>query len=119
VPLEADVWTVLTAGTPTAAGARVYRNAAPQGAAEPRITFARATNAPVVSLSGRSGLDQVRLQVDCWAKRAEDAQALAHQVRLLLEAQPFKALMQNDFSAFEPDTKLHRWSMDFRCWDRL
>ena len=121
MPLEVSFHAALTAGSPwpTAAQDRVYHVIAPQGRALPRITFTRAANAPVVSLSGSSRLDQVRMQVDCWARTYQEARALAVQVRAVLEPQPFKALMQNDFDDYEVETQTWRVSMDFRCWERL
>lgn len=122
MPLETDVHAALTAGSPapTAAEGRVFHVIAPQNRPElPRITYARAANAPVVSLGGSSRLDQVRLQVDCWAASYTAAKALAREVRAVLEVQRFKALLQNDFDDYEVETKTWRVSMDFRCWERL
>jgi hypothetical protein len=119
VPLETALFEALATGAPTAAGVRVFHVLAPQASALPRITFSRASNTPVTSLSGSSGLDQVRMQVDCWAASYPEAKALARQVRTILQAQPFKALMQNDFDDYEVETATWRVSMDFRCWDYL
>lgn len=118
MPLEQQIFAALNGAT--AAGARVNPAAAmPQGGVVPAITYTRISNAPTVALGGRSNLDEVRVQVDCWDTTHVAVQTLARAVRDLLEAQTFKALMQNDFDAYESDTQLYRWSMDFRCWDRL
>lgn len=118
--LEQAIYDALTASPGTAAGPNVTPGVAPQGtSALPRITFARVGNSPSLTLGGNAGVDFVRIQVDCWAASFVAAKALAEEVRDILEAQPFKALLQSDFSAYEADTKLHRWSADYRCIDKL
>lgn len=118
--LEQAVYQALAVGSPlTAAGVRVYPEPAAQGAALPYITWQRASTAPVTSLSGSSGLDSVRIQVDCWASSKPAARQLATQVRTILEGQSFKALMQGAFATYETETRVHRYSMDFRCWEHL
>jgi hypothetical protein len=120
VPLETQIFQALTEGSPqTTAGVRVYPVTAPQGAALPRLTYSRVSTAPSNTLGGNGGLDQVRVQVDCWARSAPAAAALAAQVRSVLEAQSFKALLQNQFDDYEAETGVFRHSLDFRCWDHL
>jgi hypothetical protein len=120
VQLEELVFAVLAGTSPpaTGAGLRVYPLLAPQNAELPRITFARVANAPVNSLSGSSGLDAVRVQVDAWAKTFLGAKELAAEVRTAMEGASFKGLLQNDFDTYEPETKTYRVSLDFRCWHR-
>ncbi len=120
MPLEQAIFDALTASPGTAAGGNVTPGMVPQGAAGlPRITFTRVGNSPSLTFGGNAGTDFVRIQVDCWASGFLAAKALAAEVRAILEAQPFKALMQTDFSSYEADTKLHRWSADYRCIEKL
>ena len=119
-PLEESIFLALAGGSPnTNAGQRVYPVQAAQGAALPRVTFQRASTAPSNTLTGNGGNDQVRVQVDCWASSMPGVSALALQVRQLMEAAPFKAQLQGGFDDYEPDTKVFRRSMDFRCWEHL
>jgi hypothetical protein len=120
VQLETLIFEALATGSPlpTSAGVRVYPEQAKQGAATPRITYSIVTTVPQNNLGGNSGLDLVRVQVDCWADSSPAAATLATEVRAVLEAQPFKALLQNSFTAYEHETKTFRRSLDFRCWHR-
>lgn len=119
-PLEQRVYEALAAGSPnTNAGQRVYPLLAPEGAALPRITFSRVSTAPVNAIGGSSGLDQVRVQIDCWASSLPAVATLAAQARTIIETQDFKALLQGAVDDYEPDTRTFRRSLDFRCWDHL
>ena len=118
--LEEQIYLALAGGSPqTDAGSRVYPLAAAQGVETPRITYQRVSTAPENTLGGRSNLDQVRIQVDCWATSTKGAADLARQARDIMEAQSFKALLQGAFDTYEQDTQLYRRSMDFRCWECL
>lgn len=119
--LEAQILDALASGSPnTSAGARVYANRANQGAAAPYVVFQRVGVTPNDSIDRPSTLDQVRLQVDCWATTIDGAAALGRQVRSILEADhPFKARLRNQLDDFDVETKLHRRILEFRCWDRL
>lgn len=118
--LEAQLYQALAGGSPqTDAGSRVYPLSAPQGAPLPRITYQRISTAPENTLGGRANLDQVRVQLDCWASTLAGVAALASQARDAMEAQGFKALLQGQFDTYEQDTQVYRRSMDFRCWEHL
>lgn len=118
--LEELVQAVLTGTSPyaTDAGLRVYALLADQNVPLPRVTYQRISNVPTTDFQGRSNLDQVRVQVDSWAKSYAGAKALARQVRDAMEAAEFKALLTNDFDDYEPETRLFRVRQDYRCWYR-
>lgn len=117
--LEELIYAALTAASPqTIAGLRVFALIAKQGTPLPRITFQRVGNAPVTDFGGSSNLDQVRIQVDCWADDYLESKTLASQTRAILEAQSFKALLISDFDEYEPDTRIYRVRQDYRCWFR-
>lgn len=120
--LDEEFPALLSQGSPiTAAGTRVHWLRTPQSVTEyPRITLQRITTSPETSLSGSSRLDNVRIQVDCWARNFSGAVALAAQARALLEADTkFKPLCQGITDFHEPENDLFRRSMDFRCWEHL
>jgi hypothetical protein len=120
VLLEEDIYEALTASPMTAAGTNVAPGTLPQNAnALPRITFSRVGSTPSTGFDGNAGLDFVRIQVDCWASSFVAARSLAAEVRAVLESQPFKALMQTDFTSYEGDTRLHRASADYRCVEKV
>ena len=114
--VELQVFAALNNQTP--AGSRVYPLLRAEGSALPAIVYSRVSNAPINSLDGSSGLDAVRIQIDTYAATYAQAKAIADQVRGLMQAGLFKALLQTDFDAYEPDTKLFRVTQDFACWQK-
>lgn len=117
---EEVVLSVLAGASPYATDAddRVFAVLAPQDTPLPRITFQRVSSAPVTDFQGNSNLDQVRIQVDCWAAGYLDARNLATQVRAALEANELKFLLVTDQDDYEPETRIYRVRQDFRCWHR-
>lgn len=102
----------------TTAGARVFPLLRQEGAGLPAIVYTRAGTEPVDSLGGSSGLDAVRVQLDCYAQTFDEVKALAMAARPLMESAAFKGLLRSEFDAYEPDTKIYRVSMDFACWQK-
>lgn len=103
-------------GYPTLAENRVYALRLPKNTTFPALSFQRISSEPVNSLDGSSGLDQVRLQVDCWAETYDQAKRLAAEVRDALEAGSFKALLATERDDFEEEARLYRVSSDFMLW---
>lgn len=116
--IEQTVYAALTTGSPlpTAAGIRVYPVMMPQNPTLPAITYSRVSGVPIVSLDGMSGLDCVRLQIDCWASTYLAAKNLATQVRT--EMATLNALLLLDVDGYEPDEKVYRVTMDFSLWQK-
>jgi hypothetical protein len=84
--MEAALIAYLLASTPVAAvvAARVYPNDRPQGSAFPSITVTRISGGPLYADDGETGLDNGRVQVDCWALTYTAAKDLAALVRARL-----------------------------------
>jgi len=120
--IEQDILAVLLddapPGFPTSAGNNVYALMLPQNSGFPAISFQRISSVPVNALSGSSGMEYVRVQFDCWAETFAAAKQLAVELRALLEAGSFKALMANDFDDYDPDAKVYRVSSDFQMWQK-
>lgn len=120
--VEQDILTALTSGSPspTSAGDRVYGLVLPTLANPklPAVSYQRVSNVPVVSLSGHSGIDHVRMQVDSWAATYGGAKVLSAEVRVAMTAAGFKALLATDRDDFEDDTGLYRVSADYLCWEK-
>lgn len=103
---------------------RVYANRMPPDGGFPVITFQRISTLSQESLSGASGLERVRFQIDAWAKGYAAAINLAEQVRLSIQG--FRGIMGavtvhgvmmlNRNDQYEDDTDLHKNSMDFALW---
>jgi Protein of unknown function (DUF3168) len=62
-------------------GARVYPVIAQSQVSYPYVVYSSVFSTPQNSLGGWSGGDNLRLQVDCWAKTYAAADAVADQVR--------------------------------------
>ena len=120
--IEQQVLLALTSGSPspTSAGDRVYAMNLPfvENPRVPAVSYQRTGNTPIVSLSGHSGIDHVRMQVDAWASTYGAAKELATQVRAAMLSAGFKALMVVDQDDFEPDTGLYRVTADYVCWEK-
>lgn len=118
--LEEKVYAALAGASPpaTEVGLRVSPLISKQDMAVPRIVYGRVSNSPITSLSGRSNLDQVRMQLDIYAYDFLVAKRIAGQARVAMEAASFKGLLVSDLDMYEAETKLYRVSMDFRCWHR-
>lgn len=67
------------------AGGRVHHNARPQNGALPAIVVHRVSSVRERVLTGRVRLAHPRIQIDCMAETAQDAQSLANAVRLVIE----------------------------------
>jgi hypothetical protein len=117
--VEEDILAALTGSPPaTSAGDNVYALVLPDGTDYPALTYQRISTVPVNSLAGSSGLDQVRVQIDCWAATYGAAKALADEVRPVMEAAAFKGLLVTDTDDYDEVTRLYRISMDFYCWQK-
>ena len=62
-------------------GNNVFALFIPQGTKLPCITFQRIGGSPANTLSGASGLEEIDLQIDVWAKNYGEAKAIAKAVR--------------------------------------
>ena len=116
--VESEILTALTSVSPTIAGGRVYAMVLPDGTDYPAVTYQRISAETHNSLSGWSGRDHVRMQIDCWAQGYDEAKRLAAEVRLAMEGAGFKGLMVNDSDDFEPDLELFRVSADYMVWQK-
>jgi hypothetical protein len=70
-----------TSGISSLVSTRVYPGAVPQGSAMPAMVVNTITGAPIYADEGEVGLDQARMQIDCWATTYAGAKLLAREVR--------------------------------------
>lgn len=93
---------------------RIYAVIAPETLSNaPYIVYSRAISLPDAHLKGNSGLDQVRITIDCWAKKLETAKDLAQIVRSELAG---TAIVKSDFDDYDSEEKYFRSSQDFQFW---
>lgn len=118
---EADLYAHLLGDAAITAmtGSRVYPVLRPQDSAFPAVVYTRVSGTPQQSLDGfTSGLNNFRMQLDCYATRFDQCRLLAEAVqsRMLTAAVTFKSVMVFDQDFYEPDDRLFKIIMDFSCW---
>lgn len=96
---------------------RIYPIMMPQDPELPAITYQRISNSPVNSMGGHGGLDNPKIQIDCWATSYSAAKALGDKLRkTIATATAFNSVQLNDQDLYEDGTEIYRVSMDFSCW---
>ena len=115
-----QIFSKLTAATAVTAlvATRIYPNKAPQGAGAPRIVFLVVSDVPNNTLDGdvASRQRQARLQVDCYAEKYLDAQALAEAVDSVLgnlSGPGLSGWRENSTDLWDEEAQLHRVLMEF------
>lgn len=109
-------------------GTRIYPVEAPANAVRPYVVFFTVSNVRVNHLSGPAEVTNPRLQIDGYAARYIDAQAIAEQVRAALdgfagtsggvEVLAVTCIDGRDFYEDSANPPLHRASLDFSLWHR-
>lgn len=99
-------------------GDRVFALIIPEGTYLPCVTFQRISGAPANSLGGHSGLEEIDLQVDVWARTYAEAKAVAKAVRDAVPARGavFGAHLIQDSDTYESETNYYRITMEYTCW---
>jgi uncharacterized protein DUF3168 len=67
-------------------GARVFPGSRPQGSALPALVLNRISGGPEYADDGEVGLEQARIQIDCWAATYAGAKLLARAAAAALSA---------------------------------
>lgn len=115
------IFTLLSAAPAVAAlvgtdPVRIFRKVAPQQTERPYIVWRVIYGAPSNPITGRPGMDNFRVQVDCVANTDDAVLALAKAVQDELEQHGYQIGVNVD----EQDevTSLHRHSADWSLWTR-
>ena len=106
------------AGLSALVGNKVFALVIPQGTKLPCITFQRIGGMPANTLSGHSGLEEIDLQIDVWARDYDEAKAIAKAVRAAMppSGQRFSAHLIEDQDLYEDGTNYFRVNMEFKVW---
>jgi hypothetical protein len=97
---------------------RVYPIAAKQAALLPQIVFRRVSTERIGSLLGESGLEHVRVQVDCQATTYLAAKVLAGAVLDAMDAATvFDCEPDNQVDQYESDPEIFIVSLDFMIFN--
>jgi hypothetical protein len=124
--IESKVIALLLANTAIAAivGTRVYPVDLPQGAALPAISVLRISGSQLYAGDGPVGLDNARIQVECWAGTYTTSKALPSLVRVAADACTTLLLMEQvserdmrDEKADGAEYPFHI-GLDFDVWER-
>lgn len=99
-------------------GDRVFALIIPDGTYLPCVTFQRISGTPANTLGGRSGLEEIEMQVDVWARTYAEAKAVAKAVRDAVPARGavFGAHLIQDSDTYESETNYYRITMEYTCW---
>ena len=106
------------AGLSALVGSKVFALVIPQGTKLPCITFQRIGGMPANTLSGHSGLEEIDLQIDVWARDYDEAKAIAKAVRAAMppSGPRFSAHLIEDQDLYEDGTNYFRVNMEFKVW---
>ena len=104
------------AGVSALVGNKVFALVIPQGTKLPCITFQRIVGSPANTLAGASGLEEIDLQIDVWAKNYGEAKAIAKAVRAAMppNGEVFGAHLIEDQDLYEDGTNYFRVSMEYK-----
>ena len=120
VDFEKSLVATLKGNAPLAAlvGTKIFPLIVPQGTAFPCISYQRISGMPANTLSGHSGLEEIDLQIDVWAKTYTEAKAIAKAVRAAMPAKgtPFSAHLRMDEDLPGDDGTYFRVSMEYVVW---
>ncbi len=106
------------AGLSALVGSKVFPLFIPSGNYLPCVTFQRLGGRPANTLSGPSGLEEIDLLIDAWARDYHEAKAVAKAVRAAMPSSGprFSAHLIEDQDLYEDGTNYFRVSMEFKVW---
>lgn len=107
-------------GVSALVNARIFPIKLKQGVTFPAVRLYISTDVPVNSLAGfTSGLRNVRVQVDAYAKRYLEAQGLADAIVGALGSltgASLSSLLMSRSDLYEDENELYRVKLDFSMW---
>lgn len=100
---------------------RIYRAQLPQAPTYPAISYFLVSADRIYEHDGAAGMNESRVQIDCWAETAEGARALGEAVRAALEAVTGTwgsdtiqhSFLDNEQHVYDDEIGLHHRSLDF------
>lgn len=117
---ESELFAALNvAGVTAVVGENFTPGKGEQDTEPPYAVWTRVFSARENSLDGfTSGLEKIRVQVDCYSKTFDEAAALAAAIKAAVDANnsaTLKLLVVNEQNFFEEDTRLHRRMVELSC----
>lgn len=95
---------------------RIYPGKLEQTSSLPAVVFQRSGTAPVSSVQGDSGLDQVRLQFDCYAKTPKATGDVSAAIRAAFKNNPKILYIDERDFGYEDETETYRRMIEFYFW---
>lgn len=114
-----DVYSELSgdAGLTALVGTRIYPQWLPQDTTLPAVTFAQVSENPQNTIGGELALKNHQYQFDVFASSYSSAQAVAAALNTAVAgASAFEAYRLTQQDLYEPQTEVHRVSVDFSIW---
>lgn len=98
--------------------ARIYPSILPQNPTLPAISYSRVSRSDPYSLSGRSDLRHIVLEINAWAETYAGSKALAQAIEDAMDADglDIKAVQITDQDLYESDTKIYRVFAEYSIW---
>lgn len=107
-----------TLASPVFAG-RAYRNTAGDNPAVPYGVFFRVSGVEGVTLAPNGGADNetnTRIQFDIYSRSGAELDGLVSAMKGALKGWSIPNVILLEQDGFEPDTKLHRTTLDISAW---
>lgn len=117
--LDTKLYTLLSGDSAVAAlvSTRIYPVLAPQGAALPMVIFTRISSGREYTLSGATGLENPRVQIDCYSETYSEAKSVSEAVVAAIRgATTFRTAWDDPRESYEED-EIFRVSIDFSIWN--
>lgn len=96
--------------------AALHPMVAPQNTEYPYATYQRVANTVNNVLSGPPSVDNVRIQIDVWARSYADAQALAQSIIAAMQAWSVQNVLISNYDLYEQDVQVFRVLLEFSIW---
>jgi hypothetical protein len=115
---EAKLYTLLysDSGVSSLVSSRIYPCVAPQDAPLPYIVYQRVTSGRVYDLDGYAHLENVRMQIDCYAETSVEAWNIADAVADAMRGSGSFSVGGDDPMEMSEDGAF-RVSCDYSIWD--
>lgn len=119
--LETKLYAVLSdvvGGVYAIVGTRTYPDEAPQNVALPYVVYSRGSSGRVYSLSGYSGLENPRIQIDCYAETKSGVVSLSDAVIAAMRGSTtFSVAMDDPMDMPLEEIGTFRITIDFSVWN--